>query len=350
MRSAPSAGPVAEPAVYVHGLGGSATNWTDLMALLGGHPATAGPECATAAPDGATAALDGAIAAPDGATAPPDCDVHHSGIPARSPDDAGSGILLDGEAVDLPGFGFSPPPPDGDYSISGHARSVARLIDRRGRGPVHLFGNSLGGAVCTRLAARRPDLVRTLTLISPALPDLRPRSATLSFPLLLVPGLGDRLISQLRLRPVPARVAATADLVYFDPLRIHPQRHGEEIAELARRDGLEYAAAVVLGSARAVVREYFRVGSRSLWCDAMQVSAPVLAIFGSHDRMVGHGQARRATRRFPVGRSVVLLRTGHVAQMETPAAVAREVRTFLRDYAGRSVSEARDGLAEPGLR
>jgi pimeloyl-ACP methyl ester carboxylesterase len=33
---------------------------------------------------------------------------------------------LDTIAVDLPGFGASPPPRDGDYSPRGHARSVAR--------------------------------------------------------------------------------------------------------------------------------------------------------------------------------------------------------------------------------
>lgn len=322
MRSAPPAGPVAEPAVYVHGLGGSATNWTDLMALLSGHSATA---------------LDRGA--------------HDSAVADHPPDGvaAAAGVLLDGEAVDLPGFGFSPPAPDGDYSISGHARSVARFIDRRGRGPVHLFGNSLGGAVCTRLAARRPDLIRTLTLISPALPDLRPRSATLRFPLFLVPGLGDRLISQLRLQPVPARVAATADLIYFDPGRIDPQRHSEEIAELARRDTLGYAAAVVLGSARAVVKEYFRVGRRLLWCDAAQVSAPVLAIFGSHDRLVDHRLARRAARQFRIGRSVVLMQTGHAAQMETPETVAREVRRFLRDDAERRGGTQRVGMAGPKI-
>ena len=36
---------------------------------------------------------------------------------------------------------------------------------------MHLIGNSLGGAVCVKVAATRPDLIRTLTLISPALPD-----------------------------------------------------------------------------------------------------------------------------------------------------------------------------------
>ena len=45
---------------------------------------------------------------------------------------------------------------------------------RAGQGePVHLFGNSLGGLVSVGVAARRPDLVATLTLISPAMPVYR---------------------------------------------------------------------------------------------------------------------------------------------------------------------------------
>jgi pimeloyl-ACP methyl ester carboxylesterase len=315
VRSAPTVGAVGAPALYVHGLGGSAANWTDLMALLGGHSGAVVPG------EGATLAA-GAFDAADAT--------------------AGT-TLLEAEAVDLPGFGFSPPPPDSDYSITGHARAVARLIERRGRGPVHLFGNSFGGAVCTRLAARRPDLVRTLTLISPALPDRRPRSATLSFPVFLVPGLGDRLMSQLRSRPVPARVAATVELIYFDPGRMHPLRRSEEIAELERRDALDYAGEVMLRSARAIVKEYLRVGRGSLWHDAAMVRAPVLAIFGSHDRLVDRRLAGRAARQFRVGRSVLLMQTGHAAMMEKPAAVAREVRAFIRDYAGRVGSAAHAG-------
>jgi pimeloyl-ACP methyl ester carboxylesterase len=121
-----------EPGLFVHGLGGSATNWTDLMGLLEG--------------------------------------------------------VVDGEAVDLPGFGWSPPARRS--TVGAHARAVIAHLERRGRGPVHLFGNSLGGAVSTRVAADRPDLVRTLTLVSPALPNLRrTRGSDPRLPLLLVPGL-----------------------------------------------------------------------------------------------------------------------------------------------------------------
>src|SRR5580658_7556273 len=161
VRSAPAL-EGAEPALFVHGLGGSATNWTDLMDLLRKPPADRPDEPALAC-----------------------------------------------EAVDLPGFGFSPVPPSGEYSIDAMATAVAALIDARGRWPVHLVGNSLGGAVCVRLAARRPDLVRTLTLISPALPDLRPRVGPLRVSLMGLPVLGGWVLGRIAAFPAEQRTAAT---------------------------------------------------------------------------------------------------------------------------------------------
>jgi len=127
VRSAPDpeTGDDAEPALCVHGLEGSSRNWTDLMDLLRSRLA---------------------------------CD-----------------------ALDLPGFGDSPPRPDGRYSIAALAQTVIALIQKQSE-PVHLIGNSLGGAVSVKVAATRPDLVKTLTLISPALPDLRPRLDLVRFP------------------------------------------------------------------------------------------------------------------------------------------------------------------------
>ena len=61
---------------------------------------------------------------------------------------------------------------------------------------MHLLGNSLGGAVALGVAARRPELVRTLTLVSPAMPDRRPdprRMADVRLALALLPGrIGQR--------------------------------------------------------------------------------------------------------------------------------------------------------------
>ena len=51
--------------------------------------------------------------------------------------------------------------------LAGEAAVIGALIDRIG-GPVHLIGHSYGGAVALKLATMRPERLRSLTLIEPA--------------------------------------------------------------------------------------------------------------------------------------------------------------------------------------
>ena len=286
VRSAPAPND-AEPALFVHGLEGSSRNWTDLMDLLRTRLA---------------------------------CD-----------------------ALDLPGFGDSPPRPDGRYSIAALAQTVIALIQERG--PVHLIGNSLGGAVCVKVAATRPDLTRTLTLISPALPDLRPRLDLVRFPVVGLPRLGPRLIRQYQAAlPPERRVAAVIATCYSNP-GLYPQaRFAAEVAELGRRDSLEYAVAALMGSARALSAEFLRKGRHSPWRDVARITAPSLVIYGQHDRLVDPRAAGRAAHVFADARIVVLPRTGHVAQMERPGLVADEIGILLGMPGGfRRLTQARAG-------
>jgi pimeloyl-ACP methyl ester carboxylesterase len=269
----------AERAVFVHGLGGSATNWTDLMGLLS--------------------------------------------------EPHGTWPGLAGEALDLPGFGYSPPPADGDYSLDARVAAVIALIEKRHNGPVHLVGNSLGGAISTRIAARRPDLVKTLTLVSPALPDLRPRLLPMRLALVSTPRLGETLLRRLQQIPPERRTDMTVKDLYADPTRLHSDRRAEAVAEVIRRDGLEHAGDALLKSGRALVVEYTRHGPGSLWREAARVTAPTLVIHGSHDRLVNPSTAARAARSFGYGRVVLLPRIGHVAMMERPDLVAAEMQEFI---------------------
>ena len=262
-----------EPALCVHGLAGSSRNWTDLMDLL--RPALAA------------------------------------------------------DALDLPGYGDSPPRPDGRYGIAAYAQTVTALIERRRQSPVHLIANSLGGAVAVRVAAARPDLVKTLTLISPALPDSRPRLDLVRFPLMSLPRVGARLLRRYQLLPPEARVADVIATCYSDPGLFPAARFATEVTELSRRDTLDYADAALLGSIRALTAEAFRAGRQRAWRDAARITAPVLVIYGSHDRLVDPRLAGRAAHAFPGARIVVLPRTGHLAHMEHPAQVAAEIDVLL---------------------
>lgn len=272
VRRSEATSPDTEPAVFVHGLGGASTNWTDLMGLLSDR--------------------------------------------------------LHGVAPDLPGFGFSPPPGDGDYSPAGHTRAVVDLIESGGS-PVHLVGNSLGGAVATRLAALRPELVRTLTLVAPALPSYRLRTSNAHLPALAVPFVGERLARLLARAPVEQRVRTSLRLCYADPSCVPMRRFEEAVEEARRRAALTYEDDALLSSLRGLLVTYLDRGQQSLWRLAAQVQAPTLLVYGRMDRLVEPSTALRAARTFPHARLVVLPRSGHVVQMEHPAVVARAIREHL---------------------
>jgi pimeloyl-ACP methyl ester carboxylesterase len=273
VRSTP--GPGSETAVFVHGLAGSATNWTDLMGEL------------------------------------------------RD--------VVTGHALDLPGAGHSPAPPDGDYTVGGHATTVSRLIEHVADRPVHLFGNSLGGAVAVRVAATRPELVRSLTLVSPALPDLLPRYGPARVAISAIPGLGSWVFERLKALPPERRLNATLGMCYADLGRVHPMRFRQAVEELRRRDALPYAGAAVVASVRGIVSEYLRRDEENLWRLAARVTAPTLVIHGRRDRLVRPQTAARAGRTFPKVRLVLLAGAGHVAQMEFPELVAREARALMAE-------------------
>ena len=274
VRETPGTSGRAEPAIYVHGLGGSGQNWTDLAGLLS----------------------------------------------AR----------LDGLALELPGFGYSDPVPR--YSIAAFADVLIQLIEETGRGPVHLIGNSLGGVISVRAAATRPDLVRTLTLITPAMPflDLRRTIQAPVVPFLALPRaewLAARRFAQMR--PKLSRALLTA--AYADPARMSEQRWLEVLAESDLRFTEHYASAYV-GTMRGLVSSFLRAylpGANSLWRLASTVTAPTLVIGGDRDRLVDTRVPAQVARVVPDSRLLMLEGVGHVPMMEMPETVARAILGLL---------------------
>ncbi|MER7960185.1 alpha/beta hydrolase [Streptomyces sp. NPDC096030] len=273
VRARPGDRPGLAPALYVHGLGGSSQNWSALMPLLAD--------------------------------------------------------LVDGEAVDLPGFGDSPPPDDGNYSVTGHARAVIRFLDASGRGPVHLIGNSLGGAVSTRVAAVRPDLVRTLTLVSPALPELRAQRTAWPTVILAMPGVAPLFARLTRDWTPEQRVRGMLALCYGDVGRVSDEGFRHAVEEMERRLELPYFWDVMARSSRGIVDAYTLGGQHGLWRQAERVLAPTLLIYGGRDQLVSYRMARRAAAAFRGSRLLTLPDAGHVAMMEYPETVAQAVRELI---------------------
>ncbi|AEW96384.1 MULTISPECIES: alpha/beta fold hydrolase [Streptomycetaceae] len=241
--------------------------------------------------------------------------------------------VVQGEALDLPGFGYSPPPDDGDYSISGHARTVVRYLEESGRGPVHLVGNSMGGTVAVRIAARRPDLVRTLTLISPALPEIPPQRTAWPTALASVPGLPRLYQRVTRDWPIERRTRALLALCYGDPGAVGRREFEEDAREYARRLTLPYFWDAMARSTRGIVDAYTLGGQHAMWRQAERVLAPTLLVYGGRDKLVSFRMARRAARAFRDSRLLAIPDGGHVSMMEHPELVARAFRDLLAERA-----------------
>jgi abhydrolase domain-containing protein 6 len=71
-------------------------------------------------------------------------------------------------APDLPGFGQSSADPDGDYTIGIQAERVKAFVRTLGIKSFHLGGNSMGGNIAGVYAARYPEDLKSLLLVSPA--------------------------------------------------------------------------------------------------------------------------------------------------------------------------------------
>lgn len=265
-------GDPAATAVYVHGLGGSSTNWTDLSTQLAGY--------------------------------------------------------ADGYSPDLPGFGRSEPEAGYDYSMVSHARTMIDYIESLDRGAVHLAGNSMGGTVSLIVAAVRPDLVRTLTLVSPAMPDLRPSLRRVSdprLPLTVLPFIGRSMQRSLDALGARVRTEQVMRLVFAEPDVVPEHRIVESMEEAAEMGGQPWVNAALNGSTLSLVRLWVSAGQRSMWRLARLVRAPSLVVWGAEDRLISVRRAPRTARSLPRGRLLVLPNTGHVAQMERPRSVARAV-------------------------
>jgi pimeloyl-ACP methyl ester carboxylesterase len=289
VRHTPWSGPVERPdgvdaggsprerALYVHGLGGASTNWTDLAALLA--------------------------------------------------------VRCDGWALDLPGFGRSQPPPRGRYSIRGHVEAVVDVLEqiaqRPGPGagePVHLLGNSLGGLVSLLVASRRPDLVASLTLISPAMPVYKvPAAFSRLLLLLLLPGVPS--LAERRLAGISPEesVRAMVAMCFGDPSSVPPERLEQAVQEMRERTEQPWADRALTRSMRGLIASYLRVGGANAWRAARALRRPTLVLWGSRDRLVDPALAPRLTDAVPDSRLLVLDGVGHVAMMEAPEPTARAV-------------------------
>lgn len=196
---------------------------------------------------------------------------------------------LDALALDLPGFGASPPPTE-PIGAEGYAELVNEVLDVCETPPV-LVGHSFGGRVAVCLAARYPERVGSLVLTGVPLIRQTP-SRSPSFRYRLIRGLN--------------RVGVVSD---------------DRLERLRRQTGsADYRAA------SGIMRDILvRVVNESYEPQLRALTAPVSLIWGAADREVPLSVARAAAELIESeGREVdveILEGVGHFLPIEAPEAL-----------------------------
>jgi pimeloyl-ACP methyl ester carboxylesterase len=206
---------------------------------------------------------------------------------------AGRGAL----ALDLPGHGRSPLGKRIDIDV--FAEEVAATLEAEGVSFAHFVAHSLGAAVAVALAARRPDLLGSLTLIAPAG---------------LGPDINGAFFAGFLSAPSPEALRRWLVELVEDVSAL-----GDGLAEQTLRLRLDRD----LGSAQArIAAALLPCGTQvydaraALWaCDV-----PVKAIFGREDRIVPVAHARNAPGNVAIH---VLSGVGHMPHWEARDLVAR---------------------------
>lgn len=221
-------------------------------------------------------------------------------------------------AVDLPGFGLSPPL-DGTPTLDDYAGAVCDLIDRLEIEKVIVVGLSMGGYVAFRLVERLGVRLRGLLLA-----DTRASADTEEAAL-----ARHELAAEVEAQGV--EVAAhefIPKLIGTTTLHIHPG-----IVDRVRAIILENSVAGVAAALRAMAS---RPDSSAL---LERLRCPVVCVVGDEDVVTPPDVVSAMAARIPRAKLTVVGSAGHLTNLEAPEAFNEGLAGLIEEAAGESKSE-----------
>jgi 3-oxoadipate enol-lactonase len=217
---------------------------------------------------------------------------------------------------DFRGQGKSEITRDG-YDIENLTEDAAGLIRALGVAPCHFVGLSMGGFVGMRLAARHPELIRSLILMSTSA-DAEPRGKAIGYRVLCF------LARWLSMRLTAGRVAR---IMFGEKFRTDPARAAER--EIWRQLLLNNSRVGAVRAARAVFAR------PPIYDEIDKIRVPTLIIVGADDTATPPEKARRIHERVAGSRLVVIPDSGHTVTVEQATTVTAAMVDFLREVSGR---------------
>jgi pimeloyl-ACP methyl ester carboxylesterase len=214
---------------------------------------------------------------------------------------------------DLLGYGNSPPPPNADLSLRGHARRLAELLDSWDIEDAAVVGHDIGGAVALRTHLLERRRFRQIALIDAVVlapwmtPTTRHMQAHLDVYRSMPVEIFDQIVAA-HLRSTVARGMDTETLAaYLQPWEGEKGQTAylEKIAQFDEEETREFEH--LLGS----------------------IDVPVLVIWGECDAWLDASLVDRLARIIPHAKIRTLPDVGHFAMEDAPEAVASALNNFL---------------------
>lgn len=213
-------------------------------------------------------------------------------------------------ALDLAGFGHTPAATGTSLGVDGHVELVLAVADHLGFDSFAVHGNSMGGLIGTLLAAEHPERVERLVLVSPALPPTcpigflpLPRATVLGVLPMVVPGRRTRQLMRL---------------IFTDPDSIRPALLDVIAADSLPRDEQETVdhRRALLASTRSIAGLW--LDPRRVYRAVDRVSAPTLVLGGTADALVPARVLRKVLERRHDWAGAVLDDHRHALMLDSP--------------------------------
>ncbi|AKU15113.1 alpha/beta fold hydrolase [Luteipulveratus mongoliensis] len=233
-------------------------------------------------------------------------------------------------SMDLPGFGLTRKM-RGRPGLEGFAKAVVGVLDSLGeKRPVHLMGNSLGGAVAMAVAAHYPERVASLVLANSAgfgrkvhISPLPIMWAALSN----VPGgIGRR--TGLKAREAGAQI--NRDL-FYDPSFATPEmiKHAATVGRQPDFQATFMGTALTMGVPGFGTFPGWR---RELLTAVRESGIPVLVVWGDTDNVLPVEHLESVATVLPDAHTHLFAQTGHMPQIER----ADEFVQLASEFVGKS--------------
>jgi pimeloyl-ACP methyl ester carboxylesterase len=239
-------------------------------------------------------------------------------------------------AVDLPGFGESEAPgrvahfgPNDPY----YARFVLSLMDVLELPAAHLVGSSMGGAVAYMAAVTAPQRARSLTLVASG--GLG-KDIALFLRIATLPGI----ITLARLVGKPKQAREVLRTCFFDASRIPETLYAE-----SERYGFDSFPEFVRALRSGVTVRGVRGRLHERWvARAGEYRGPVLVVWGREDAVLPLHHLSGAKDLFPQAEVRIIERCGHLPMIERTDEFLAATLPFL-DRAEQTASSSAPGVA-----